>query len=81
MSLEERALRGVPWTVLSFAAPHFVFVISTVVLARLVAPADFGLITVAILVTSFVGIFRELGLGEIVASNSFLVDVHLLKRG
>jgi O-antigen/teichoic acid export membrane protein len=41
------ALRGIPWTLLTYAATRVVTVLTTLVLARLLAPADFGLFAMA----------------------------------
>jgi len=62
--MEEKAVRSVAWTVLTFAANRSVTLISTIVLARLLAPADFGVIAMSILVLSITGIFATLGLGN-----------------
>jgi O-antigen/teichoic acid export membrane protein len=61
--LEVKAVRGVPWTVLSFAATKVVALGATLVLARLLVPTDFGLISLAVLVIGALGVFNDLGLG------------------
>jgi lipopolysaccharide exporter len=62
--MEEKAVRSVGWTVLSFGANRAITLISTVALARLLVPEDFGLIALATLTMSVVGIFASLGLGN-----------------
>lgn len=64
--MEERAVRGVPWTFLSFGATKVVMLVATVVLARLLEPADFGLMALALLAFHFFGLLRDLGLGATV---------------
>ena len=64
--MEERAVRGVPWTFLSFGATKVVMLAATVVLARLLEPADFGLMALALLAFHFFGLLRDLGLGATV---------------
>jgi O-antigen/teichoic acid export membrane protein len=64
--MEERAVRGVPWTFLSFGATKVVMLLATVVLARLLDPADFGLMALALLAFHFFGLLRDLGLGATV---------------
>ena len=61
--MEERAIRGVPWTFLSFGATKIITLAATVVLARLLDPADFGVMALALLAFGFLGLFRDLGLG------------------
>ena len=63
MSLESKAVRGVPWTIVSYAANKVITVGTTVVLARLLVPADFGLFALALLATNGLSMFNDLGLG------------------
>jgi PST family polysaccharide transporter len=60
--MEQQALRGVPWTLLAYAATKLVTVASTLVLAHLLAPADFGLVALAWLALGLVAVLRDLGL-------------------
>ncbi|MGI8779094.1 MAG: lipopolysaccharide biosynthesis protein [Solirubrobacteraceae bacterium] len=62
--MEEKAVRGVAWTVMSFGANRAITLISTVVLARLLVPEDFGVIALATLTMSIASIFAALGLGS-----------------
>jgi PST family polysaccharide transporter len=54
---------GLRWTLLGFAGNRVITFASTVVLARLLVPADFGLVTLAILVIGVIGVFGDLGFG------------------
>ena len=63
MSLESKALRGMPWTIMSYGANKLITVGTTVVLARLLVPADFGLFALALLATNGLSMFNDLGLG------------------
>lgn len=63
MALEDKAVRGVPWTVLTYGASKALTLLTTVVLARLLVPADFGLVALAFLSINAIGLFRDLGLG------------------
>mgnify|MGYP006281520885 CR=1 FL=1 len=61
-SLKGRSVRGGAVTVASQAA-RFVFqLISTAVLARLLTPADFGLVAMVLAITNFAFLFRSAGL-------------------
>jgi PST family polysaccharide transporter len=51
--VEEKAILGVPWTVVSFAANKVITTLTTLVLAHLLSPDDFGVIAVALMVVSF----------------------------
>jgi O-antigen/teichoic acid export membrane protein len=57
------ALRGIPWTLLTYATTRVVTVLTTLVLARLLAPADFGLFAMATLGMELLSVFCGLWLG------------------
>jgi O-antigen/teichoic acid export membrane protein len=57
------ALRGVPWTLLTYAANRVVTLATTLVLARLLAPDDFGLFAMAMLGMEVLSVFSGLWLG------------------
>lgn len=60
--LKGRSVRGGAITVVSQACKFILQTGSTIVLARLLTPADFGLIAMVTAVTNFALIFRDLGL-------------------
>jgi PST family polysaccharide transporter len=59
----EKAVRGVPWTTLAFGATKAVSLLTTAVLARFLAPRDFGLFALATLGTGLLSIFNGNWLG------------------
>ena len=54
------ALRGIPWTLLTYAATRAVTLLTTLALARLLAPADFGLFAMATLGMELLSVFSGL---------------------
>src|SRR5215213_4039954 len=60
--VEERAVRGVPWTILAYAANKLVTVGTTLALARLLTPEDFGIVALALLAVVALSFLRDLGL-------------------
>jgi PST family polysaccharide transporter len=60
--LRRRSVHGAAITVSSLAGKFLVNVGSTMVLARLLTPQDFGLVTMVLTVTVMIMIFRDLGL-------------------
>lgn len=60
--LKGRSVRGGAATLAGQWANFVVQTISTVILARLLTPADFGLITMVTSVTGFASLFKDLGL-------------------
>jgi O-antigen/teichoic acid export membrane protein len=58
------AVRGIPWTLLSYAATRVITLATTLVLARLLVPADFGLFAMATLGMELLSVFSGLWLGS-----------------
>lgn len=56
-------MRGVVWTVLSYGGAKAISVLAMLVLARLLMPADFGVVALASIIIELVKLFRDLGLG------------------
>jgi O-antigen/teichoic acid export membrane protein len=61
--VEDKALRSIPLSLLSFPSAKVVTVVSTVLLARLLAPSDFGLLALAVLATGLLTTISDSGLG------------------
>src|SRR5688500_12223349 len=72
-----RALRSMVWTGGGVAAEMALQGVVVVVLARLLAPADFGVVAIALVMTGFVGIFGELGLIPAVIQRERLEPAHV----
>jgi PST family polysaccharide transporter len=70
------AVRAVPWTFLSYGVTKAISVATTLVLARLLVPADFGVVALASLVIGGLAVVRELGLGA-----TYVVRQDLDRRG
>jgi teichuronic acid exporter len=71
--LVRRAAGSVKWTVLSNLLPRLVTPISTLVLAALLVPADFGIVAVSMLVIALARIVVGLGLGPAVVQRRTMV--------
>jgi len=63
--VEEKAIRGVPWTFLAYVVNKGIRILSLLVLARLLAPGDFGLVALALASLAFVNVFSDLGMGAV----------------
>lgn len=72
-----RTLRSMVWTGGGVVAEMTLHATVIVVLARLLTPADFGVVAVALVVTGFVGIFGELGLIPAVIQREKLEPAHI----
>lgn len=62
--MDEKAIRSVPWTLLTYASRKGLALASMVVLARLLVPSDFGVIAIAGAVTFLLNLLQDLGLGN-----------------
>jgi PST family polysaccharide transporter len=60
--LKRKSVRGGTVTMVSQAISITIQLASTVILARLLSPEDYGIIAMVLAVTSFAGVFRDLGL-------------------
>jgi lipopolysaccharide exporter len=61
--MEDKAIRGVPWTLLAYGLNRIITLATTVVLARILEPEDFGLVALALLVLFLLTIY-DAGLGQ-----------------
>lgn len=61
--VRDRAVRGIPWTLLSYVANRAVTVATTFVLARVLVPADFGLFALGTLTEVLVSVLSGIWLG------------------
>lgn len=59
-----RAVRGVFWTYLSAAGSKLLVFVSTVVLARVLVPAEFGQVGLALLIISYMDTIGDLGVSS-----------------
>jgi len=60
--LKQKTLRGGAITVVSQGIRFTIYTLSTVVMARLLSPADFGLVGMVTAVTGFLSVFKDAGL-------------------
>ncbi|MDX6233259.1 MAG: hypothetical protein QOH68_2263 [Nocardioidaceae bacterium] len=61
--MEDKAAGGVRWTILTYAVSKVITFAATAVLARLLVPADFGVVMLGFVAMNVIGIFGDLGLG------------------
>lgn len=64
--MEEKAIRSVPWTLLTYAVSRGLLLIATIAMARILDPRDFGIVALATLTLLTVAIFSDLGFGAAV---------------
>ncbi len=66
VSLTRHMARGSAWTVFGRWCDRLTGVVSTVILARLLTPTDYGIVAIATLVVSLVEVFSRTGQGAAV---------------
>ncbi len=70
--MEEKGVRGARWTMLSYATNKTITLATTVILARLLVPADFGLLALASLAIGVIGLVNDLGMwGVLIVRQDF----------
>jgi O-antigen/teichoic acid export membrane protein len=60
---KDDVISGIKWTSVSTFGRRILALLANIVLARLLAPADFGLVAMAAVVLGFIDIFKDLGTG------------------
>ena len=74
MSLKRQAISGVKWSTVSQIGRQGAQLLTTVILARVLTPSDFGLVGMAMVVIGFVGIFKGLGTSAAIIQKQELSD-------
>ena len=64
MSLGKKTALGVFWNYVSFASGKLLAFVSTIILARVLAPAQFGQVAVALVVIQYFEAIGDLGIAE-----------------
>lgn len=77
MSLRQKAMQGVFWSVIQKWGREAISFLVLVVLSRLLAPEDFGLVAMALVFTEFVRIFLDQGFSAAIVQRADLEDEHL----
>ena len=68
---------GILWSALSRITIHLFQLLTLIILARLLEPAEFGLITSSLVVIGFLNIFKDLGISSAIIQKSEINDVFL----
>lgn len=71
--ITDRAIKSVKWSGLGGLLPRLITPISTLILATLLSPADFGIVAVCMAVINFAQIIVEMGIGKAIIQRQ--VDV------
>lgn len=74
--LARRSVRGVAWSAGSKIGQQVLQFAVMAMLARLVAPEDFGLIAMVVVFSGFAAIFGDLGLGQALIQRGVITEAH-----
>jgi PST family polysaccharide transporter len=77
MTLKSKTTSGIRWSSTSQFIRQIAQLITTVILARLLKPSDFGLVGMAMVVTGFIALFKDLGTSAAIIQRKE-VSVYLL---
>jgi len=69
-SIGERTFKGASWLALFKLISQAFSWVTTIIIARILVPGDYGLLTMATIVTGYAEIFSELGLGNAIIQKS-----------
>lgn len=72
--LIQQAARSVKWSILYNTVPRLVTPFSTILLAALLTPSDFGLVAISTLIIAFARILVDLGLGKAVIQRQTFIN-------
>lgn len=74
MNLKDQAISGVKWSGFARGSQQVIQIIVTIVLTRLLAPEDFGLIAMALVFTGLIGVFNDFGTGAAIIQKKELTE-------
>ena len=77
MSLTQTSAQGMVWVSINRIISQGLTFVSTIVLARLLLPSDFGLVAMSVIVIGFVALINELGLAEAIVQREHIDENHM----
>ncbi|MDI6827162.1 MAG: MOP flippase family protein [Armatimonadota bacterium] len=76
-AFKNKTIRGIGWSVAGQLSNQALTIITTVILARLLSPREFGLLAMVIVITSFANLFSEMGFGSALVQRQNIRQEHL----
>lgn len=73
----DRTVAGISWSVASQIGRHGTLAVTTVILANLLTPREFGLLAMITIITRFAEVITELGFGAALVQRKELSPIHL----
>ncbi len=75
--LKSQVISGVAWNTIARVGQQIIQFIISIILARLLAPEDFGTVAMLVAFTSFLGLLADAGLGQAIVQKKDLGEKHL----
>ena len=72
MSLKKELINGVFWTAIQKYSGLIIQLVVSAVLARLISPADFGVVAIASVIILFLNLFTDMGIGPAIIQKKHL---------
>ena len=72
-----RTITGINWNLARVIVLSILKFAASIFLARLILPADFGIIVIATILTGFIGLFSTIGLGSAIIQKKILAENHI----
>lgn len=76
-ALRNEMLRGMFWSAVERYSSLLVSLIVSAILARLISPVEFGIVTIATVIINFLAMFSDMGLGPAIIQDKQLTDSDL----
>ena len=76
-SLKQTAVKGFSWMFVGTVGQNLLQFATLIILARLITPSEFGVVTIAMLIIGFLKIFSELGVGPAIVQKKELFNEHI----
>ena len=74
MNLREKSFSAVRWTTFDALGKAFLTIASLAVLARILAPEDYGLMAIVTVILGFAGLFGDLGINAAFVQRQDVTD-------
>ncbi|MEK0363755.1 lipopolysaccharide biosynthesis protein [Pseudomonas sp. CBC3] len=76
-NLKNKALKGFGWIFAGTLGQNVLQFLSLMILARLLTPDEFGVVSIALVIIGFLRIFTELGVGPAIVQRLELTEAHI----
>ncbi|WP_081657761.1 oligosaccharide flippase family protein [Prevotella sp. AGR2160] len=68
-SLKVEMAKGLMWTAIGKYTGIVISIVVSMVLARLIAPEEFGIVAIAQVAIAFIGVISDMGIGAAIVQN------------